>query len=49
MALEGRLLTVTESGFYRNGDRVGDMKDDCFNKKFDIYNIFVDPYKTRPF
>jgi len=47
MALDPTDLSVIESGWWDNGQRTGDMKDDPILKNFKVWDIFLDYTKNR--
>ena len=49
MALDPNDLSIIESGWWDNGQRTGDMKDDPVLKNFKVWDIFLDytPFVAR--
>ena len=45
MSLNGNDMTMIESGWYKSGKKVSEMKDDPYYKNFKITDVFLDPYK----
>ena len=49
MIVDGNDMSIQEEGWYKDGRKVGPMKEDDVFKKFGLYDIFVDPFNIAKY
>ena len=49
MIVNGKDMSILEAGWYKDGRRVGSMKEDSVYKNFGLYDIFLDPYNIAQY